>query len=1187
MVLCIHLLLVDKEEILLSVATAFLERAGDISVDTARSVQEAMCKLESSTFDAIVSDYEIPPQSGLAFLQAVRRRGLDIPFLIFTDRGDEEAMTRAIACGADDYLQKGRYPKAEFIELMHRIRSAVEKKSTLRILHDTREAMEDVQSIMHAVALPLVVIDEHLTVMSANPSFYTTFHLTPDGVEGGSLYGAGGGQWDIPHLRTALAALFAEKAAIENLDIEYGSPAGGRRGLLLNGRELARPGKSPRLALLSVEDITGLRESERHIRESERRMNDIINFLPDATFAIDATGTVIAWNEAMEALTGVSAPAMLGQGNYGYALPFYQARRPLLIDMVTEPDEVIRQQYPSLAREGHAVMAETVMTRPGGGRAVLWGKATPLYNDRGEETGAIESIRDITVWREAEDALRGSEQRFRELADLLPVTVFEADARCMFTFVNQNAYETFGYTPEDLERGMPVIEAVVPEERERAHHNISACFAGRTNRGNEYTALRRDGTTFPATIYSAPIMQGGSIVGFRGVVVDITEQQEAQEALRRSERRMADIINFLPDATLAIDREGVVLAWNRAMEELTGIPAAEMVGTGAYSYAHPFYKRRRPILIDLVFQPDAVIGRYYTDVRREGQALVAETHTRLPDGTEAYLRGKATPIYDEQGAFVGSIESIRNITDLRETERVLMESEERYRAIFENSGTAMAIVEDDGTISLANSHAANLLGYGCDDEENLRKWHDFVPGHEKERLKVYFGEREQSRAPGPWQFESEVIDGGGCVRHGLFTADRIPGTQRFIVSVMDITEQKRAREKIGHLNRVLGAIRDINRTITQEPNRARMVQGICDILVDTRGYVGACIVLVDGDRTITGTATAGVIAEVLPFLEAGGGGMLPEDLGRVLDSREVLLRTVGVSGCAAPAEEWKVMGSRLEHQGRLYGLFKVVVPREIPLDDEETAVFAELAGDIAYALYTADLEEEHHYHDALKMANKKLTLLSSITRHDILNQTTGMAGFLALLEERMPDDPATNDYLHYLHRSVDTIRRQISFSRDYENLGMVAPEWFAVESLVQMAAATATMGAVRLAVATGPVEVFADPMLEMVFVNLFDNALRHGESVTCIKVCCDAQDAGCRIVIEDDGRGVPAEMKDAIFEKGVGTNTGYGLFLAREVLGITGMAIRETGTPGRGARFEITVPAGRWRMPPAVCEDAA
>ena len=108
--------------------------------------------------------------------------------------------------------------------------------------------------------------------------------------------------------------------------------------------------------------------------------------------------------------------------------------------------------------------------------------------------------------------------------------------------------------------------------------------------------------------------------------------------------------------------------------------------------------------------------------------------------------------------------------------------------------------------------------------------------------------------------------------------------------------------------------------------------------------------------------------------------------------------------------------------------------------------------------------------------------------------------------------------------------------------------------------------------------MYADPMMERVFFNLLDNAVRHGGEVGTIRVLSAADDGRCTIVVEDDGGGIPAAEKEAIFERGVGKNTGYGLFLARAILDITGISIRETGDEGKGARFEIELPPGSWRL---------
>jgi signal transduction histidine kinase len=108
-------------------------------------------------------------------------------------------------------------------------------------------------------------------------------------------------------------------------------------------------------------------------------------------------------------------------------------------------------------------------------------------------------------------------------------------------------------------------------------------------------------------------------------------------------------------------------------------------------------------------------------------------------------------------------------------------------------------------------------------------------------------------------------------------------------------------------------------------------------------------------------------------------------------------------------------------------------------------------------------------------------------------------------------------------------------------------------------------------------EVFADPLIVKVFFNLMDNAVRHGGKITTIRFYVAESGADHSIVCEDDGEGIPAEEKSRIFKRGFGNNTGLGLFLSREILSITGITIAETGEPGKGARFEMTVPKGMWR----------
>ena len=196
-------------------------------------------------------------------------------------------------------------------------------------------------------------------------------------------------------------------------------------------------------------DITGRKRAEDALRESQWRLSEIIGFLPDATFVVDREGKVIAWNRAVEKMTGVKAEDMLGKGDYEYALPFYQIKRPILIDLVFLSDERIEKEYDYVVREGDALLAEMNATLNGEPR-FLWGKAVPLYDGQGTIVAAIEAIRDITERKRAEESLRESEERFHSLFDRAPMAYQSLDEEGRFIEVNQAWLETFGYHREEV-----------------------------------------------------------------------------------------------------------------------------------------------------------------------------------------------------------------------------------------------------------------------------------------------------------------------------------------------------------------------------------------------------------------------------------------------------------------------------------------------------------------------------------------------------------------------------------------------------------------------------------------------------------------------------------------------------------------------------------------------------------------
>ncbi|MCX5853693.1 MAG: PAS domain S-box protein, partial [Deltaproteobacteria bacterium] len=552
--------------------------------------------------------------------------------------------------------------------------------------------------------------------------------------------------------------------------------------------------------LANAIDVTERKETEEALRESERRLADIIDFLPDATLAIDRQGKVIAWNHAIEEMTGVKAPDMLGKGDYEYALPFYGIRRPILLDLVLKPDKKIERSYYSiLEKKKDLLIVETWVPFLRWRSAFLWAKARPLYDSKGDIVGAIESIRDITERKQLEELLRTSEEKYRQLFTTVPDAIFMFDAGTrQFIDANESALRLYGCSrdeflkmtladitaePEESEKvvkktmavrmdwvplryhrkkdktvfpveastsmfdlgGRNVICVVIRDitdrrrteetikESEERHRTLFESTAnpilvidteGNYINGNN-SALRFFECTQDELLsknvldfmppdrkqqvldIQKPLWQsGGSVeteyhihgsVKFMeltvtpttrqgknvilGIGKDITKRKQAEEKLRESERRLADIIDFLPDATLAIDRQGKVIAWNRAIEEMTGVKAVNMLGNGDYEYALPFYAVRRPILIDLVLKPDKDIERsYYSILNKQKDLLIVETWVPYLKEKRAFLWAKASPLYDGRGDIVGAIESIRDITERKQAEEVLGKREMELEA---------------------------------------------------------------------------------------------------------------------------------------------------------------------------------------------------------------------------------------------------------------------------------------------------------------------------------------------------------------------------------------------------------------------------------------------------------------------------------------------------------------------------
>lgn len=335
-------------------------------------------------------------------------------------------------------------------------------------------------------------------------------------------------------------------------------------------------------------------------------------------------------------------------------------------------------------------------------------------------------------------------------------------------------------------------------------------------------------------------------------------------------------------------------------------------------------------------------------------------------------------------------------------------------------------------------------------------------------------------------------------------------------------------------------------------------------------------------------------ADVMKGLAAGADSFIvkPVDPGLVRSQIDAVLRTREIPDPDATLAElevpfsgstYTIAAGRLKILNTLLSTYTVAVAKNAELQEAQEQLHSlndqlrEAVEDLSRSneSLAEENQERRRVEKALADANRKLQLMASITRHDLLNQLAALGGYLDLaraLREREPE----NAWRHIESASemVNRISNTLRFTAEYQKVGAAPPLWQEIRTLVERTGKyiPADTAILKNAVPAG-MEIYADPLVEKVFANLIENSVRYGGNVTTITFSIKREGDTYVILCEDDGVGIPPDKKEKIFSYAHGMNTGLGLFLAREILAITGITIQETGEPGRGARFELLCPA--------------
>jgi PAS domain S-box-containing protein len=325
--------------------------------------------------------------------------------------------------------------------------------------------------------------------------------------------------------------------------------------------------------------------------------------------------------------------------------------------------------------------------------------------------------RDLTQRKLAQEELIASEKKYREMTDLLPQIVFETDISGRFTFVNRVSFDVFGYTQEDLSRGVNVLEVLAPEEHPRAIQNINDILHGKASTGNEYIGLKKDGTQVPVLIYTNPIIKYGKPVGLRGIVIDITENKRAEEEIVKVKMQLQNVLHAATEVSIiATDIDGTITLFNTGAEKMLGYKAEEVIG------------KCNPLFFHLEEELKQKAGELFNEhnVSVEGfEIFIFNARLYNSESKEwTYLKkdnGKikvnlvVTAVKNQSNQITGYLGIATDITKGKEAEVALMENEEKFRSLVQGLNDAIFIVDLNGIIIYQSPSSERLIGYKPDE----------------------------------------------------------------------------------------------------------------------------------------------------------------------------------------------------------------------------------------------------------------------------------------------------------------------------------------------------------------------------------------------------------------------------------------------------------------------------------------
>ena len=873
----------------------------------------------------------------------------------------------------------------------------------------------------------------------------------------------------------------------------------------------------------TLRDVTDRKRTEEKLKASEEQYRLLTENITDVVFIQDLDMNITYASPSVEAVTGytpeeaitVKPKQFLSPKSYEKALDIWK-KDISRADNVPK-DHIRLLQYEYVRKDG----------------STFWGelKVKFLRDSKGCLIGTQGILRDITDRKKTEEKLKESEEKYRLLNENASDVVFVQDMDFCITYASPSVEAMMGYTPDEVTK-LTFKDFMTPESYERAVKNWNKATA-LIDKGVEtgsvrlmqYEYVRKDGSTFWGEIKAKLLLDlDGQLLGTHGILRDITERKKIEEKLKESEEQYRLLTENTTDVIFIQNLDMSIKYVSPSVEALSGYTPEEVIKLGPHSLMTPesFERGLKEIQADLALaakNPDHETSfRCYEYIRKDGSTGWGEFKPKL--------------LRDSEGNIIAMQGTLRDVTERKKAEDALLQEQEKLESVTSTLKAGLAIISKDYTILWANKFLTDLCG-----DVHGKTCYDVFNDHNGVCPNCGVKEIFETGKSHVVCEQSVPVPGGKRAWVEL-TANPIRDEQGNIIAASELSvvvdERKqmecklREAEKKYHFlfdKAPLGIfLLDLKGGFVEFNDAAH-----CQLGYSRKEFEKMCVAdieVVDSPEEI--------IARIKKIQKTGKDEFETKHRTKNGEIRDVINAI-----------------SLIEVEGKP---FFYVVKRDITEQKKAESALIETL-------------------EKMEITNEKLTVVGKLTRHDVRNKLSVIANNVYLARRQMKNNSDISKYLDSVDLAVDQVDRIFSFARTYEMLGIEELSYVNIKSCIDEAISLFSgIDGVTFVNDCSRLLVLADSLLTQLFYNLIDDSLKHGQTVSKIRVCCKEANDHLKLIYEDNGIGIPENEKEIIFKEGYGKDSGYGLYLIRKICEAYAWTITETGKSGSGAQFTVTIP---------------